>query len=367
MCGIAGIINFNASEDKRPLLRKMIGFLHHRGPDAAGIYTRGAAGLGHARLSIIDLNSGNQPIHNEDHTVWIVYNGEIFNYPELREALERRGHRFYTKTDTEVLVHLYEEFGTDMFGRLNGQFAFGIWDEKKEQLLLARDRVGISPLFYTRQNGRLVFASEIKAILADDSVPRRLDRRTLADIFVCWSPHGEQTVFEGVRQIPPAHYALLTRDDMAVYPYWDLTAACGGEDDRSLPELSEELQALFIDACRIRLRADVPVGAYLSGGIDSTYTSALVKKQFNNRLCTFSVGFANAAFDETDFQQEAIQALATDHRTVRCTDADIAASFPDVVCTRRRHAANSTGPAFQALRPGAILRLQGGSCRGGRR
>ncbi len=331
MCGIAGIINFKSPEDKRPLLRKMIGFLHHRGPDAAGIYTSGPAGLGHARLSIIDLSSGDQPIHNEDRTVWIVYNGEIFNYPELREDLERRGHRFYTQTDTEILVHLYEEFGTDMFGHLNGQFAFGIWDQNKTQLLLARDRVGIHPLFYAQHNGRLIFASEIKAILADDSLPRQLNRQTLADIFVCWSPHGEETAFEGVHQIPAAHYALLTKDDLQVRPYWDLSLNPETGDDRPLEDLKEELQALLIDSCRIRLRADVPVGAYLSGGIDSTYTSALVKNHFNNRLCTFSVAFANAAFDETPFQQEAIQSIGTEHRTVRCTDADIADSFPDVV------------------------------------
>ena len=331
MCGIAGIINFKASEDKRPLLQKMIGFLHHRGPDAAGIYTSGPAGLGHARLSIIDLSSGDQPIHNEDRTVWIVYNGEIFNYPELREDLKRRGHRFYTQTDTEILVHLYEEFGTDMFGHLNGQFAFGIWDQNKKQLLLARDRVGIHPLFYTQRNSRLIFASEIKAILADDSQTRQLNRQALADIFVCWSPHGEETVFEGVRQIPAAHYALLTKDDLQVRPYWDLPLNFDNGVDRPLEDLKGELQALLIDSCRIRLRADVPVGAYLSGGIDSTYTSALVKRHFNNRLCTFSVAFANAVFDESPFQQEAIQSLGTEHRTVRCTDKDIADAFPDVV------------------------------------
>ena len=331
MCGIAGIINHRAPEDKRLLLHRMVGFLHHRGPDAAGFYQRGAAGLGHARLSIIDLNSGDQPIHNEDQTVWVVYNGEIFNYPELRDDLQSRGHRFYTRTDTEVLVHLYEEFGTSMFEHLNGQFAFAIWDETKAQLLLARDRAGIHPLFYHCAGGRLAFASEIKALLADPRLPRRLDRRTLADIFVCWSNHGNTTAFETIHQLPPAHYALFTETGFTVRPYWDLPAPDGRGDQKPFDAACEELQALLVDASRIRLRADVPVGAYLSGGIDSTYTSALVKKHFDNCLCTFSVAFADAAFDESDYQNEAIDALQTDHRSVRCTDGDIAASFPDVV------------------------------------
>lgn len=331
MCGIAGIINYRAPEDKRQLLHRMVGFLHHRGPDAAGFYQRGAAGLGHARLSIIDLSSGDQPIHNEDQTIWVVYNGEIFNYPELRENLQSRGHRFYTRTDTEVLVHLYEEFGTSMFEHLNGQFAFGIWDENKAELLLARDRVGIHPLFYHRANGRLIFASEIKALLADSRLPRRLDFETLCDIFVCWSNHGDRTALETIRQLPPAHYAVFTETEFEVRPYWDLPAPDSAADEMHLDEACREFQALLVDASRIRLRADVPVGAYLSGGIDSTYTSALVKKHFDNRLCTFSVAFADAAFDESDYQNEAIRALQTDHRSVRCTAGDIAGSFPDVV------------------------------------
>ena len=176
MCGIAGIVNYTQPEDKRELLTRMVGLMHHRGPDASGLYMRGPVGLAHTRLSIIDLSSaGNQPIHNEDKTVWIVFNGEIFNYPDLRKDLEAKGHRFYTQTDTEVLIHLYEEKGTDMFALLNGQFALAIWDENEQSLLLGRDRVGIRPLFYHRRNGRIAFASEIKALFADPDIERTIE------------------------------------------------------------------------------------------------------------------------------------------------------------------------------------------------
>ena len=211
MCGIAGIINFKDSEDKRELLTRMVNLMHHRGPDASGLYLHGPVGLGHARLSIIDLSSsGIQPIHNEDRTIWIVFNGEIFNYPDLKIELEAKGHRFYTQTDTEVLIHLYEEKGPDMFQSLNGQFALAIWDDRAQSLLLGRDRVGIRPLFYHHRNGRLAFASEIKALFADPTIERQLDPQSLSDVFTCWTPLGEQTAFKNIFQLLPGHYARVT-------------------------------------------------------------------------------------------------------------------------------------------------------------
>ncbi len=333
MCGIAGVVNYRAPEDKRELLGRMAGLLHHRGPDAAGIFMNGPVGLAHTRLSIIDLSpNGNQPIHNEDKSIWIVFNGEIFNYPTLRDELEEKGHRFYTQTDTEVLVHLYEESGGDMFHRLNGQFAMAIWDENDQSLLLARDRVGIRPLFYYERAGRVLFSSEIKALLADASIPRQLDRQALSDVFTCWAPMGELTPFAGISQLQPGHYAKIDADGMRVHSYW--VSDFSHEDDsqtRSLADWREEMEALMLDAARIRLRADVPVGAYLSGGIDSTYISALVKRNFDNRLNTFSVSFSDARFDESNFQSIAIDSLKTDHKDVRCTDADIGEIFPEVV------------------------------------
>jgi asparagine synthase (glutamine-hydrolysing) len=336
MCGIAGIINFNNREDMQPTLTRMIGLMRHRGPDASGIYLNDQVGLAHARLSIIDLNGGDQPIHNEDRSVWIVFNGEIFNYPELRRDLITRGHQFYTQTDTEVLVHLYEEKGPELFKHINGQFAFAIWDANDKSLLLGRDRMGIRPLFYHQNKNRLVFGSEIKTIFADASIARNLDTQTLADIFTCWAPLHSKTPFENIHQIPPGHYAKFSQNDgFEVCPYWKLSfqRQDNNDDDprRSLSEWTEEIRSLLYDATRIRLRADVPVGAYLSGGIDSTYTSALVRKNFNNQLRTFSVSFSDKRFDEAVFQQKAVKALGTDHRTIQCAEEDIGFAFPKVI------------------------------------
>jgi asparagine synthase (glutamine-hydrolysing) len=331
MCGIAGIINYRSAEEKKSLLLKMSARLRHRGPDASGIYTRGPAGLAHTRLSIIDLNSGDQPIHNEDKSIWIVFNGEIFNYPELREQLVSKGHRFYTKTDTEVIIHLYEEFGTQMFEHLNGQFAFAIWDLNTEELLLGRDRMGIRPLFYFHQHHRLVFASEIKAIFTDNTVPRQIDPNNLSDLFTCWSSFGDQTCFKNIFQVPPGHYARFSTKGLEINRYWELPFGRNSYQDRPVSDWADELNEILLDATRIRLRADVPVGAYLSGGIDSTYISALVKNNFNNRLSTFSVGFTDKQFDESCFQKTAVDYLGTDHKTISCSYDDIGKIFPRVI------------------------------------
>jgi asparagine synthase (glutamine-hydrolysing) len=263
--------------------------------------------------------------------VWIVYNGEVFNYPELREELISRGHSFYTTTDTEVIVHLYEEMGPALFEKLNGQFAFAIWDARKRRLLLGRDRVGIRPLFYALDGGRLQFASEIKALFADSRIHRQIDPQTLADIFTCWTPVDDRTAFTGVRQVPAGHYAEFSENGIRITPYWTIPAGGTDPGERPFEDWLEEFKALILDATRIRLRADVPVGAYLSGGIDSTYTSALVKNHFNNRLCTFSVGFSDRRFDESTFQKLAIESLQTEHRMTTCTDNSIGAIFPDVI------------------------------------
>jgi asparagine synthase (glutamine-hydrolysing) len=331
MCGIAGIIDFDGLGPAEPLLRRMLGLVRHRGPDAFGTYTDRHVGIASTRLSIIDLSGGDMPIHNEDGSIWVVYNGEVFNYPELRVDLEKRGHRFYTTTDTEVLVHLYEEQGSDLFHSLNGQFGFALWDKRKQQLLLGRDRLGIRPLFYYRRGGRLLFASEIKALFADPQTPRSLNLQTLSDIFTCWAPLGQATAFQQIFQVPPGHYAVVTRTGMTIKPYWHLSFAPEADDRRPLDDLVGELRDLLYDAAKIRLRADVPVGAYLSGGLDSTYITSIVKRFFNNALRTFSVSFTDGHFDEAPFQEKAVQALGTEHRTIRCTEGDIAESFPSVV------------------------------------
>jgi len=309
----------------------MLGLIRHRGPDAFGMYIDEMAGLASTRLSIIDLSGGDQPIHNEDRTIWVVYNGEIFNYPELRKDLVALGHRFYTNTDTEILVHLYEERGSDLFQRLNGQFALALWDRPRKHLLLARDRLGERPLFYHRTKEGLVFGSEIKALFAEPKVPRALDLQTLKDVFTCWAPLGSATAFQGVDQLPPGHYALFSQSGMIIRPYWRLSFGDTASDHSSEGEWVEDLKGLIYDATRIRLRADVPVGAYLSGGLDSTYITSVVNSFFDNQLRTFSVSFTDERFDEAPFQEQAVRAMGTDHRSVRCTEREIGEVFPEVV------------------------------------
>lgn len=334
MCGIAGIVNI---EDREPVserdLRQMLAMIRHRGPDEFGIYLDDSVGLGNARLSIIDLSGGQQPISNEDGTMWIVFNGEIFNYVELRPELEARGHRFSTSSDTEVLLHMYEEFGPKCLEQLNGQFAFAIWDTRDRSLFLARDRLGVRPLFYTRTGGRLIFGSEIKALLAA-GVTAEIDPVALDQVFTYWCPLSPRTAFRNVFEIPPGHYLLARKGSIDVKGYWELsfpTSSCSGQPSRALEEWSEEFSNLLIDAVRIRLRADVPVGAYLSGGLDSSIIASIVRNFTSNSLDSFSISFEDADFDESGWQLQMARFLGTSHQVVRATHADIGRVFPEVI------------------------------------
>ena len=337
MCGIAGIVTFQErhSDLQREHMCRMLAMIRHRGPDQFGIYQDSKATLGNARLSIIDVDTGQQPISNEDETMWIVFNGEIFNYIELRPGLERRGHRFTTNTDTEVLLHLYEEFGADCLHRLNGQFAFAIWDARKQVLFLARDRLGIRPLFYTEANGSFLFASEVKALLAYPGVRREIDPVTLDQVFTCWSPLPGRTMFRGVQQIPPGHFLKSSSRHTVVERYWDLVfppeSETSSQDGNAPAEYLEEFRELLIDATLIRLRADVPVGAYLSGGLDSSMVAHIVAIRTSTPLTTFSVAFEDSDFDESTFQLRMSRLLGTRHEVVHATHADIARVFPDVI------------------------------------
>lgn len=333
MCGIAGIFNLTAhSPITQRQLRQMLALIRHRGPDQFGLYLDRSVGLGSARLSIIDLNTGQQPISNEDGTVWIVFNGEIFNYVELRPEIEAQGHRLATQSDTEVIVHLYEEYGPDCLSRLNGQFAIAIWDEHKQTLFLARDRLGIRPLFYTVVDGALIFGSEIKAILADPRVRAELDPVALDQIFTYWSPLSPRTAFKNIFAVPPGHFLLARDGEMTITPYWQLDfPEEAAPDPRSLDQCLEEFRALLIDSARIRLRADVPVGAYLSGGLDSSVTAAIIRNFTHNRLDTFSIAFSDSNFDESEFQRRMARHLGTDHQVVFVNHADIGRVFPDVI------------------------------------
>src|SRR6266852_2899939 len=301
MCGIAGILNFSEKRADPVLLVRMVEQIRHRGPDDFGIYTDKRAGLVHTRLSIIDLGAGQQPMHNEDKSLSIIFNGEIFNYLELRKDLVRKGRSFRTRSDTEVILRLYEEKGEQCVQDLNGQWAFAIWDSKRERLFLSRDRLGVRPLFYTVAEGAFVFGSEIKSIF----------------------------------ELPPGHSLTVHRKQVAAQQYWHLDYAKGSKNVESTAAHEEqyvgELLDLLIDATRIRLRSDVPVGAYVSGGLDSSLVTALAKKFCNSPLKTFSITFDDAEFDESSYQNEVIHFLETDHQEVRCSYEDISHVFPAVI------------------------------------
>jgi asparagine synthase (glutamine-hydrolysing) len=332
MCGIAGIIKTDGCSPDGARLRSMITAVAHRGPDASGLYTNGPAGLAHARLSIIDLEGGSQPMSIADGTLWITFNGEIFNYVELRDELINKGHKFATRSDTEVILHLYQEEGEDCVHRLNGQWAFAIWDVTREKLFLSRDRLGVRPLFYTRTNESLVFASEIKAILANPDIPRELDLLALDQIFTFWVTLPPRTAFRNISQLPSGHSLVFQNGELRVYRYWNLEyQEEGATSEVRESQLTADLLNLLLDATSIRLRSDVPVGAYLSGGLDSTVVTALTHRLVGDRLRTFSVSFEDKEFDESAYQQEASHFLRTQHSNVTCSYGDIAGVFPDVV------------------------------------
>jgi asparagine synthase (glutamine-hydrolysing) len=331
MCGIAGICNINGPNHvSLNAIKRMTGFLCHRGPDETGIYLDDHIGLGHARLSIIDLSTGTQPIHNEDKSLWIVYNGEVFNYPELTEDLLRKGHRFYTTSDTEVLLHLYEEQGPDCLAQLNGQFAVAIWDAKKKELFLARDRLGIRPLYYTILDRTLIFASEIKSIFANKDVSRRIDPIAMDQIFTFWTTLTPRTVFEDVYELPPGHYLKTSDGKIAFRKYWDIPLYPRAEQSDLAPqEICRQVRELLADAVRIRLRADVPVGCYLSGGLDSSGATALVVRNFNKNVRTFGIRFESDGFDEGKHQSLMVRHLNVNHTDLEATDELIGISLPD--------------------------------------
>lgn len=329
MCGIAGILSFDGHD--RPtdeLLLSMAARIAHRGPDGSGLYRHGQIGLAHRRLSIIDLAGGAQPIHNEDRTLWLVFNGEIFNYLELRTELEAAGHHFYTHSDTEVIVHAYEQYGDGFVQRLNGQFAIALWDQTRKRLLLVRDRVGIVPLFYTRETRRLLFASEIKALLPAMAGPPRLNPRALDQLMTFWSPVSPQTLFDEVYEVSPGCMVIVESGRLRQQRYWDWVFPTDSDyADGPEARLAAELHELLVDATRLRLRSDVPVGACLSGGLDSSVLVSLIRRYSDTPLRTFSIGFDDPRLDEGEYQDEMIRHLGTDHSRIRCRRADIAAQF----------------------------------------
>jgi asparagine synthase (glutamine-hydrolysing) len=312
MCGICGIVDFEAAEaDFVARLGPMVQSLHHRGPDQSGTWTGPSTGLGHARLSIIDLSEGRQPLSNEDGTVWITYNGEVYNFRELREELIAKGHRFRTRTDTEVIVHLFEEEGIACVERLRGMFAFGIWDARRRRMYLVRDRLGIKPLYYTVQDGRLIFGSEIKAILAHGGVPRAVREDALSDYLTFLYVPAPKTMFRDIFKLSPGHWLQFGDDGIRIQQYWDVPLA----EPLAAPRLAieQELVERLGESVRMRLVSDVPLGAFLSGGVDSSAVVAMMSRAGQDPLITTSIGFDDRRYDELPFAQRVAQRYATLH------------------------------------------------------
>lgn len=320
MCGISGIVNYDRQRVVRAdVLKRMCDTLAHRGPDDEGFFIDRYVGLGMRRLSVIDLDSGRQPIANEDGRVWIVFNGEIYNYPELRKTLEHKGHVFSTYSDTETIVHAYEEYGDDCLQHLNGMFALAIWDGRQDKLLLARDRLGIKPLYYFLHDRGLVFASELKAVLEHPDVPRQIDLEALDSFLTFEYIPAPLSIFQGIRKLPPGHVLVLQDGKATVRQYWVLHGApvTGTEDD-----LAHELYDLLQDAVRIRLISDVPLGAFLSGGIDSSILVCMMSEIMERPVQTFSIGFDDPSYNESSYARLVASHCGANHheRTV-CPEA----------------------------------------------
>lgn len=328
MCGVAGIYNpVGYSLDD---IERMLPTMNHRGPDEYGTWAGDGLLLGHKRLSIIGVSTGRQPLSNNDGSIVVSANGEIFNYIELREELKKKGHTFRTDCDIELIPHLYDEYGLDMFEHMNGQFAFALWDMKNRRLILARDRFGISPLFYTTKGESLIFSSEIKAMLPVLG-KMSLDYMGLSQVFTFWNTVAPRTVFEGVSQLRPGEYMIADSSGIKKRIYWDLEFPdAGGHDIRDEKKAVEGIRELLDRSAYIRLRADVPVGAYLSGGLDSSILCLLVRKHAQH-METFSVSFADALYDEAPFQEMMGKALGTNHHVERIGYPDIGNVFEDVI------------------------------------
>jgi len=333
MCGICGIVSRNGSTPDKDLLRKMLDRLYHRGPDGRGWFRDRFAALGHTRLSIIDLEGGTQPLCNEDESLWISFNGEIYNYIELRDELISLGHVFRTNSDTEVIVHAWESWRENCFSRFNGQWAIALWDRKERELILSRDRHGIRPLYYTQNRDKFLFASEVKALFADSSIERAFSPEGLQEIFTFWGPVAPRSVFKGVFELPPGTFAVLKEKDLSITPYWSIKfSEAKKNNEGDLLEKAEELRDRLDRAVRLRFeRSDVPVGAYLSGGIDSSITSSIVMKYARKGLKTFSLGFFDPQFDEGRYQKKMIDYLGSDHSSLIIDYSDIARIFPKVM------------------------------------
>jgi asparagine synthase (glutamine-hydrolysing) len=327
MCGICGIYNAQSGKPvSAEILAHMTNSISHRGPDDSGSYLDGPIGLGFARLSIIDLSGGHQPMSNETGDIWLVFNGEIWNYKELRKELLEKGHKFRTNSDTETIVHAYEEYGIDCVARLHGMFGFAIWDAPRRRLLLARDRAGKKPLYYTHVNGNLLFGSEIKSLLYHPDVKRKADTQALADFLSVRYVPGPATLFANIYKVLPGHWLLYENDTLREECYWDYTF--GQTENRPIEEYMQGIRKHIHRAVEERMIADVPVGAFLSGGVDSSIVTGIMSRLTNKPIQTFAVGFDEEGYSELPYAQLAADHFGTEHHELIVKSSDLAAYWP---------------------------------------
>lgn len=334
MCGFAGFCDADINPAEFPsLLETMAESIAHRGPDERGTWQSGEVGLAHVRLSIVGLGDGHQPMTTADGALTIVFNGEIFNYVEQREALKAKGYTFRTGSDTEVILALYQAHGDDCLAHMNGDFAFALWDARRNRMLLARDRMGVRPLFYARRGPGLVFGSEVKALLALPGLTAEMDPFALDQIFTFWAPIAPRTAFKDIFELEPGHRMVLEDGRLDIRPYWvlDYPDLADTAPETNAEKAREDVLSLLSDAVKLRMRADVPVGAYLSGGLDSSLICALAAPMAPGGLNTFSVTFDSAEHDESAFQHAVAEALSTHHRSAACGPEDIASVFAEVI------------------------------------
>ena len=332
MCGICGMVRAERARVLEPyFIDAMCRTIVHRGPDEQGIYVQGHVGLGSRRLSIIDLEGGKQPVHNENKTILIVSNGEIYNYPALTRMLEQKGHRFYTRSDTETIIHAYEEFGDDFLHHLNGMFAFALWDARRQRLVLARDRIGIKPLYYTFHDNTLIFASELKAILTYPHMECKVDLVALNEYLSYEYVPAPRTIFSDIFKLPPGHALSFCEGEKEIWQYWDIDLARSETIQPKEPvEYESEVLAVLREVVRQEMVSDVPIGVLLSGGIDSSGVAALMVESTNEEVQSFSIGFDDPSFDESHHARQVARYLGTKHRELTLTPGEMLDLIPAI-------------------------------------
>ena len=338
MCGIAGIVAVDRLRDDAPMRAvRMRDIITHRGPDDAGLHWDDAAALAHRRLSIVDLSTGQQPLSNEDGSIWVTFNGEIYNHASIRSELEAHGHRYRTKSDTETIVHAYEQWGDACVERFRGMFAFALWDAPRKRLLLVRDRLGIKPLYWTKTREALLFASEIKAVLASDLVQAEPNYDVLPEVLSTRYTSGSDTLFKGIHKLLPGHLLVFERGEITIRQYWDLPqregqpSAISHQPSAISHDVVPRFRELLEESVRLRLMSDVPLGMFLSGGIDSSAIAAIMARMIDRPLQTFSVAFKDRAFNELEYAREVARAIRADSHEIVIDDRDFFGALPKLV------------------------------------